>query len=154
MACSAGLVGAPLVGPLAGATLATAGVIDLALGWRKVIADTRKAHADSRLLEMDIRVKQLELQAKELELEKAKLLSETETSFDPHLGVFRHSRDEVPWPPESAAVPRRLVRSTADKLKMNETYANHLLNRCLPKLRLLKQKLAGSSITCQMWNEQ
>ena len=154
VACSAGLVGAPIVGPVAGATLATVGLFDLALGWRKQVAETTKARSAARKYEAEARLVELDVKIKEVELEKARLLSETEPEYDRHKNVLRriyvrrrHEEFQRILAPDSGEVPRQLVRRTAEDMNMNEVYANHLLNRCLPRFRLLKQKIAGATIT-------
>jgi hypothetical protein len=152
VACSAGLVGAPVVGPVAGATMAALGIYDLALGWRKQIAVTRKANADGRKADAESKLAELEVKLKEIELEKARLLTEADVSFDPRYGPVRRfhphsSAEQLNLVPDSAEVSRQLVRKTAEEMSMDETYANHLLNRCLAEFRILKQKLAGATIS-------
>jgi len=44
-------------------------------------------------------------------------------------------------------VPRQVVRTAAEQMDVDEALANHVLNRCLTRFRLLKQMLAGATIT-------
>lgn len=95
VACAAGLVAAPLVGAAGGVVLASAGVIELALGWKQKIAETEKTKEETRVLRIDHnevvirqsrKLRELEIQLKEIELQKAKLQSvesseEESTSF-------------------------------------------------------------------------
>lgn len=152
VACGTGLIGAPVLGVLAGATLATAGLYDLALGWRKQIAEIRKVEVCVEKTEMENHLAELEVKLKELELERARILSHIEPEYDQYREVnhlrARRPRDETyNFPPESLEVPRKLVQKNAESMNMTETYANHLLNRCLGKYRLLKQKLTGLHIS-------
>jgi hypothetical protein len=70
--CAAGLVAAPVVGPLAGGLMTGTGLLDLAMGWKQTLAEVdqtpaRPANAQARKAEAEALL--LELQA---EAEKAK----------------------------------------------------------------------------------
>ena len=159
VACGSGIVGAPIVGPVAGATLATAGIFDLALGWKKQVAETARIQSESKKIDVDTRLVELELKIKQLELEKAQLLSETQPEYDPRSDVLRLyvrrpiREQQKAMPPDSSEVPRKLVQRTAEDLNISEAYANHILNRCLGKFRMLKQKIVGANITSKEMRE-
>jgi hypothetical protein len=122
VACSAGLVGAPVWGPIAGGAIAAAGGVDLALNWRKILTESRKADAEARLARIELRIK-------ELELEKARLSAERASERS-----------------SSALVPRDLVKNEAKSAGMSEAHANHLLNRTLPGYLVLREKMVGWTI--------
>lgn len=148
VACGAGLVGAPLVGPIAGATLATAGVVELAVGWRKAIAEQRKLEAEASKTDAERRLTEINIKIKELELERAYLEKNRVIGYDSVGHPMHMERREVSSriPPECAEISRGSVRQNAGALAMSETYANHMLNRALPNFRLLRQKMAGVEV--------
>lgn len=134
VACSAGMVSAPIVGPTAGIGLATMGAIDLAIGWKQKIAETKKTEFEqmesyerTKGLAIDNRKKELEYQLKQIELEKAQLELEDTQVSDSKI-------------PSSAVVPRELVLSAADAHDISEAQANHTINRTLPTFTILRQK--------------
>jgi hypothetical protein len=143
VACATGLVGAPLVSVPAGFVLASAGVIDLVIGWRKSVAEEKKAYAETLKTEAERRLAELEIQIRDLELQRAKLWLESRfaNQLKPGGGL-----ESGLTPPESSSVPRRLVQGQAEQFGMTEAYANHLLNRTLPGTRLIKQKMAGTRL--------
>jgi hypothetical protein len=139
VACSAGLLAAPIVGSAAGLTLSTAGAIELALGWKQRIAETRKTEEETRAIRMETdrgfirvaqnaRLQQLEIQRKEIELEEARLRMESAETLEPKRRFAF-----------SSLVPRAVVQAQAERWKFTEEYANHLLNRGLPVFSALKR---------------
>ena len=129
VACAAGVSGlasAPLVVPLGGAGLVALGVIEVALGWKQKIAETRKTDEEARILRLlrdevvirqSRRERELNIKLKELELELAR----------EQLRAAEPSRFA-----SSSLVPRELVRNEAERLGLSESYANLLLNKALP----------------------
>lgn len=120
VACIGGLVAMPLgAGVLAGTTLAGTGLFDLALSWKKTIAESGKLDAEHRKLNAE--AAKLEAEAKKLDLEATKLRLETATSQETRFAA-------------SALIPRSIVRHEAERWSASEPYANHVLNRGLPTL--------------------
>ena len=146
--CSAGLVGAPLAGTIAGASLATAGIVELAVGWRKAIAENRKLDTDTSKTDAQHRQTEINIQIKELDLERARLEKDHVMDHDSSGRPMSRPRQNAlsRTPPESGEVPRASVRQNAEALAMSEIYANHVLNRALPNFRLLKQKMSGAEV--------
>ncbi len=134
VACGSVLVGAPVAGIAGGAILATAGVIELAIGSKKTIAETRLLDMNALKADAERRKTELEIKLREIELERAQLERDRDRAEQPAI------------PPGSAAVPRAVVRENSDQLGMSETYANHLLNRALPRYRYLRQRMAGVEV--------
>lgn len=66
VACGAGIVVAP-IGFIGGGVLASAGLIDLALGWRRAVTEHRKLAAEAH--KFDAEAHKLEAEARKLELE-------------------------------------------------------------------------------------
>ena len=133
VACSAGLVAAPIVGPLAGASLVCAGIVDLAFGWREKAATIRKTHREEKNLELDEEIKEYELQLKRLELEKARA----------------NARPNIPY---SSFIPRAVVQNYVRQRGITEGYANHMLNRTLPTYQQFRRYMPGWRITTEYVN--
>ena len=138
VASASGLVGAPLLGIGSGVALASVGLVQLAVGWRKAAAEIRRMDADAAQSDAERRLTEIKIKRKELELEQAKLEIAGEKA--------PKTRADHPRP-ESAEVPRDVVRKLAEQFSMEEAYANHLLNRGLPILRIMKQKMAGVEVS-------
>jgi hypothetical protein len=150
VACSAGLVAAPVVGPVVGGTLASIGLIDLVVDWRKKLAETAKAKEESNKLKIENdktaiaqtrRLQVLEIRKKELELQEAIAKQERE-----------NESDSVAF---SGNIPRAIVIRQSELWGISEEHANHLLNRAMPTFLELKryfesisaeQRRSGSSI--------
>lgn len=129
VACSGGLVAAPVVGPVAGAALASVGLFELALAWRQKVAETAKVREEARQLELqnapekirqEHRMRELEIRKKELEIEELRLRS-------------------TDVPPTSSLVPREVVRQEAERHGFSEEYATHLINHGMPTLLQIKR---------------
>jgi hypothetical protein len=130
--CSAGLA------PIAGGVLATAGLFDLVVNWRKKMAETRREDAAARKLEAetgevrrraDAEIRRLDAETRKLNLEADKLEAETSRGYA--------TADEERFA-ESSLVPRNVVQEQAKDLGLEEGYANHLLNRSLPSYRAVR----------------
>lgn len=146
VACSAGIVAAPVIGPAIGITLATAGALDLAFNWykqeaeaqekfalvkkinaetKRTAAETVKLQAEARKTKTEIELAELELATKKLELEKLRLQQQEGTA----------SRQAY-----SQLIDRGKVKEIAGQSGFSESYANHLLNRSLPTYLAIKQR--------------
>lgn len=128
MACGSGLVASPL-GLFGGGVLACAGVLDLSVNWVKSIAETRKVKAEAYKLYAEAR--KLDAEARKLDLEGDELESKQFDREDYHHRAFAHSK----------LVPRDVVLREAKRLGLEQGYANHILNRVLPKYRLMSNYL-------------
>jgi hypothetical protein len=126
IACGAGLVVAPL-GFVGGGVLACTGVVDLALGWRKAVAETRKLRAEAYKLLAEAR--KLDAEARKLDVEADELEHKRFAEDVYHYRSFAYSK----------LVPRDVVLREAERLGLEEGYANHILNRVLPKYQLMGQ---------------
>jgi hypothetical protein len=138
VACSAGLIATPVVGIAAGVTLASVGILELAIDWKKKIAETNKSEEEVRVLRLEHdtiyiyqtkRLRDLEIRAKELELEMARVRKQ---EMDKEQSRFAYS----------SLIPRESVIAQAKRWGVSEEYANHILNRGLPTYVALKQYFA------------
>jgi hypothetical protein len=134
VACGAGLL--PPSGLVIGGSLALAsiGILDLVVGWKQKLAETRKTDEETRVskaehgpidLRQNRRFRGLELKIKEMELEKARTLAEGESLEDSRFAY-------------SSLVPREVVIAEAKRWGWTEEYANHILNRALPTYLALR----------------
>ena len=137
VACGAGLIGAPVISVLGGVTLATAGVIDLVVGWRKSVAEVHKTNVEAGKLDAERRLADVDIKIKELELERARLAATVPVRNELGRIEPRERRERLLSPPESGEVAREIVQRQAEELGMTEGYATHLLNRALPGMRIL-----------------
>lgn len=128
MACGSGLVASPL-GLVGGGVLACAGVLDLSVNWMKSIAETRKVKAEAYKLNAEAR--KLDAEARKLDLEADELERKQFDREDYHHRAFAHSK----------LVPNDVVLREAKRLGLEQGYANHILNRVLPKYRLMSNYL-------------
>jgi hypothetical protein len=123
VACSAGLVAPPLVGMVAGASLASVGVIELAIDWKRKITETSKTAAEVQLLKLERMQKELDLKAAQMR---------------------EHTASEAPSRIAPAAfISSELVASEAERWGITEEFSYHLLNRVLPEYLFLRQYLAS-----------
>lgn len=146
VACADGLSGAPIVSAMTGLALGSAGIVDLALGWRKAAAESHKTFAEATKTDTERRLLELDIKLKELELERAKLQSRLVEDQDEFGRPIRVNRRFLESQAESGEVPRNTVQQHSARLEMSESYANHILNRALPSARLMKQKMAGIDV--------
>lgn len=140
VSCSAGIVTAPVIGPIAGIAVASVGLLELALAWKKQVAETRKIEEETRILRIqnDVvtvtqsqKIRELEIKQKELELEKARVQAQEEKGTR-----FAYS----------SLVDQETVRLIARHYDLTESYVNHILNRSLPHYLALKQYTVGVSV--------
>ena len=134
LSCSAGLIAAPMVGPLIGATLAVVGAVETIFGLRKTDAETRKLYAESSKFEAERRLVDLEIEQKHIELEQLRLKHELRGHPDAMPSLVLPASSQVPLPD---------VTHTALNIGVSETYATHVLNRALPALQALKGAVQG-----------
>ena len=146
VACADGLSGAPIVSAMTGLALGSAGIVDLALGWRKAAVESHKTFAEATKTDTERRLVELDIKLKELELERAKLQSRLVDDQDEFGRPIRVNRRLLESQAESGEVSRNVVQQHAARLEMSESYANHILNRALPSARLMKQKMAGIDV--------
>jgi hypothetical protein len=134
IACAEGAVLGPY-GFIGGGVLASAGLIDLALGWRKAVRESSKFESEAHKLEAE--AQKLVAEASKLHAEARKLTIEAEVikgkRFDEPNYQYRNFA-------HSNLIPREIVLREAEKLGLNEGYANHVINRALPKFALIEQR--------------
>jgi hypothetical protein len=146
VACAAGMIVAPVVGPIAGVALATGGAVEMALDWKKKAAETAKLQEEARTLaknnddvamrqgrllrDLDIEKKKLELLTAELEINQKSL--ELEEKKRALASPPAPAAPAANTPPASALISFRVVEAEARALGMSDAYAMHLLNRLLP----------------------
>jgi hypothetical protein len=94
----------------------------------KFQSEARKLEAEAHKL--DAEASKLEAEARKLELE-AKVIQDKR--FDEAIYQYRSFA-------HSKLVPREVVLREAERLGLNEGYANHILNRALPKYGLIMQR--------------
>jgi len=132
--CCAGLVPSPLVGTIGGATLATVGLIELAIDWKLKIAEISKTYEEIRGLRLEHdpvvtqqsrRLQELEIQAKEIDLEIARTRQREPKKQKQILA--------------SSTLPRELVKAEAKRWGLTEEYANLVLNRGFPTYSALRK---------------
>jgi hypothetical protein len=145
VACAAGMVVAPVVGPVAGVALLTGGAIEMALDWRKKAVETAKLQEELRIVQRDngafaewqqrelrsleVERKRLEVRKEELEVQQ-KMLGIQEQKRALALPPAAHgTREEAP---PSALVSLRVIQAEAAAHGVSEAYAVHLVNRVLP----------------------
>jgi hypothetical protein len=143
VACAAGLVAAPVIGPAAGTTLAVIGIIDMAIDWRKRIAETDKLREERRVLQLEhnhITIYQnRELQ--ELEIRKRQLELEALTRENhQQQGGLRTGQ------PPCTLVDEDTIRREAARLGLSDAYAMHVLNKGLPTYLTLRQQFADIAV--------
>jgi hypothetical protein len=134
LACSAGIVSAPLALPI-GAAAASMGLVSLVLDWRKAVAEKRKADAETRKTEAEIRKTEAETRKAVAEARKLEL----EIESDGQVGL------RSPYP-ASYAVPMEIIRREAEAANMSPEYAIILLNRTLPVAVAIKQTMTGANL--------
>lgn len=145
-ACAAGLTGVPTAPVMSRVALESAGVIEWVLGWRKAAAETQTTFAEATKTDAERRLVELDIRRKELELERAKLKGHLVGDQDEFGRSTRVNRRCLESRGESGEVPRNIVQQHAERLEMSESYANHVLNRALPSVRFMKQKMAGIDV--------
>jgi hypothetical protein len=144
IACSAGLVASPyaIVGGLG---LATIGMVDQIINWRKTRADTRaakslisKSDLEKQKLELEIREKELDLRQRSIGLDSQNPRDDEEAKryIQERLDKVR-SLDTRSLPP-SSMVPYEFVAEVAKEEGISVGLAHHLLNRALPAFVALK----------------
>jgi hypothetical protein len=88
VACSSGLLAPPAVVISSGIVLASIGLLDLVVGWKQKLAETRKTQEETRVLSVEHgttalqhnrRLRELELRIGEMELEKARPIAQAES---------------------------------------------------------------------------
>jgi hypothetical protein len=149
IACAPAVIGAPLVSKQSESALAAARTIELMVGWRRAIAEQRKIGFEASRSEAERRLTEINIEIRKLELERAHRKHTSSWIEAEVRGRYWGSGSGLEIaisPPESSEVRRDLVQEQARRFAMTEVYANHLLNRTLPSLRLLKQKMAGIDI--------
>lgn len=134
IACAEGTVLAPY-GFIGGGVLSSAGLIDLALGWRKAVSENSKFQSEAHKLEAEAH--KLDAEASKLEAEARKLEIEAEVIKDKRFDEAVYQYRSFAY---SKLVPREVVLREAERLGLNEGYANHILNRALPKYGLIVQR--------------
>lgn len=141
VACSAGIISAPIIGPIAGLSIASIGAIDLAFDWKnkvlqckKLEQETEKLKKENRILQMDIdervssksRMERLE---NDLNVIKSNLTNLNQYGrIDPSCKV-----------PASNMIERKVVQSKAEEMGITEEGAHHILNNMLPNYLVLKK---------------
>jgi hypothetical protein len=134
VACGTGLVAGPL-GFIGGGLLASAGIIDLAFGWRKAATESTKLRSEAHKL--DAEALKLRAEARKLEVEARKLELEAKDVQDKsHSEPIHQYRNSA----YSKLVPREVVLREAEALGLKEGYANYLLNRSLATYILVLQR--------------
>lgn len=128
VACGAGLIAAPVVGPAAGVFLAGAGLLDLAIGWKRTLAEAGKLDAERDKLRAETKQLGLTPQTSEGVEALPHPAKEVESLAPPA------QPRESPNFAHSSLVPRSVVSREARRWQVSENYANHLLNRGLPIL--------------------
>lgn len=128
VACSDSLLAIPTFGYVGGGVLASAGILDLAFGWRRVIAESVKLRAETRKLKAEA----LKLEAEARKIEAEARMIETQAQQE---GTYEYMSGA-----NSALVPREVVLIEAEKLGLTESYTNHILNRTLPKYASIRQR--------------
>jgi hypothetical protein len=124
LACATGGLAAP-AGFYAGGVLATFGVVDTFLAWRRTIAEREKLRQESAKFAAE--TQKLHAEAEKLAAEARRLEMELEQSR------FQAASwtDENYRRADASIVPRRVVKEHAERLSLSEPYATHLLNRSL-----------------------
>lgn len=116
VACAAGTVSAPIVGPAAGVAMVGVGLFDLAINWNKRIAERGKIDAETQKAQAE--AKKAEAEAAKLRAEAAHIVA-TQTISDASF-------------PSSQAIPDSILRDQAEQHSLSEGAARHLLNSGLP----------------------
>lgn len=132
IACNEGLLNAPVAGELAGSALAAAGMIELVLGWRHKAADTARIRMDTLKSQREYEIKDIEIKLKQLELQKAQLEIQTLDK------IHRHGLSSSPT---SGFIPREFILGYTTEFGLTEAFANHIINRVLPKFLGLRHML-------------
>jgi hypothetical protein len=134
VACCAGMIAAPVVGPIVGGALATAGAIELALTWKKTITENKKLEGERYKLEAETSKLYAEARKNDAEARKAYI-----ESFAKLREMERERATPVDQTAASSCVPRSVVIAEAQRFGLTEGYANHVLNRTLPSYITVRQ---------------
>lgn len=137
LAAATGIVGSPVAAGLAGAALATGGLVGLALDWRRTVTETAKLQGERKLIDAQTRLAEAELAIKEAELQRARVVH----GFP---ALRSDEPDDPPWPDAaSALIPPDQLEAIARAHGWSPAFVSHVANRGLPSTRHWLSQMTG-----------